>query len=73
MRLNLPKLKSMGIDNIQHWSVCHSPSLWGLLELIVLSLSLCSRQLALEIAKLKIYQESLELQELEDENQISFL
>ena len=33
----------------------------------------CSQQLALEIAKLKIYQESLELRELEVENQLSFI
>ena len=32
-----------------------------------------SRQLALEIAKLKIYQESLELRELEEDNQVTFL
>jgi hypothetical protein len=50
MRLNLAKLKSMGIDNIKH-----------------------CQQLGLEIAKLKIYQESLELRELEEESQLSFL
>ena len=42
MRLNLAKLKSMGIDNIKHWSVPPTPLIVHVLYFMCMQSAACS-------------------------------